>query len=162
MASEDQIEGEVMGMLPSLSASEMEAVCGVVDQEVGNDIKGNKKAVYKFLMKFLVDLTDDAPVLLLIHKHLNKDNKKEMPELEKSEDSATGIVAAKTTLDVMKLKDLKISGTIGGEKDKLSFTSLQYQIDTAKRNRYPDHAIIAAIIKVIAPGNYLRTYGDES
>ena len=60
-----------------------------------------------------------------VQKHLNKEHnldevKPKVPPVEE--------LKHETKIDVMKLKDLKISGTIGnmGEKDKLSFSSLWY------------------------------------
>jgi hypothetical protein len=62
--------------------------------------------------------------------------------------------------DIYKLKELKISGTIGGvgEKDRLSYTSLSYQIANARKLGYPEQGICAAVIKSISPSNNLRTY----
>ena len=62
--------------------------------------------------------------------------------------------------DLFKLKDLKFSGTIGGlgEKDKLSYSSLSYQIANARDVGYSEQVICAVVIKAISPGNNLRTY----
>ena len=61
---------------------------------------------------------------------------------------------------VFKWKEFKISGTIGsvGQKDKLSYSSLSFQIQSAKEAGYPDCEIVAAVIKSISPGIPLRTY----
>ena len=60
---------------------------------------------------------------------------------------------------LQKLKDFKISGSIGrsGEKDKLSYTSLAYQIQNGRKAGY-DSEICAGVIKSIAPENHLRSY----
>ena len=62
---------------------------------------------------------------------------------------------------LQKLKDFKISGSIGGsgEKEKLSYTSLTYQIQNGKKAGYnDDNKICAGVIKSIAPRNHLRSY----
>ena len=61
---------------------------------------------------------------------------------------------------LQKLKDLKISGSIGGsvEKDKLSYTSLEHQIQNGRKAGYNDNKICAGVIKSIPPGNHSRPY----
>ena len=60
----------------------------------------------------------------------------------------------------MKLREFKISGSIGspGQKDKLTFGSLAYQIHNGIKQGYIVHEIINAVIRAISPGNYLRSY----
>ena len=64
---------------------------------------------------------------------------------------------------LLKLKDFKISGSIGssGEKDKLSYTSLAYQIQNGSKADYNDKEICPVVIKYIAPENHLRSYRDS-
>ena len=64
------------------------------------------------------------------------------------------------TFCLQKLKDFKISDCIGwsGEKDKLSYTSLAYQIQNSCKAGYSDDEICAGVITSIAPGKHLRSY----
>ena len=48
-----------------------------------------------------------------------------------------------------------------GEKDKLSYTSLSFQIQNAKKLGYSQENICGAVIKAISPSNYLRTYFES-
>ena len=65
-------------------------------------------------------------------------------------------------VDVLKLKELKFTGVIGsGEKDSLSFTSLNYQIENAKTAGYESAQICAAVVKCISPSNYLRQFFES-
>ena len=59
----------------------------------------------------------------------------------------------------MVLKDLKLDGVIGaeGEKNKMSFTSLCYQIRNAQKLGHSEAAICNAILVAISPTNNLRT-----
>ena len=68
-----------------------------------------------------------------------------------------------TLVDIYKLRDFKINGTIGGlgEKDKLSYLSLSFQIENAKKLGYSDEKICASVIKAIEPSNHLRTYFES-
>ena len=60
----------------------------------------------------------------------------------------------------MFLKELKISGRIGDldHKDTLSYTSLCYQMRSAKTKGYSDKEIMSAVIKSINPSLELRAY----
>ena len=63
-------------------------------------------------------------------------------------------------IDIRKMKELKINGKIGGmgEKDKLSYISLSYQISNAKKLGYSEEMICSSVIRAITPGSHLRTY----
>ena len=65
-----------------------------------------------------------------------------------------------TRSQVARWKELKINGQIGspGQKDKLTYTSLSFQIANARQRGFEDPEICAAVIKAISPGEYLRTY----
>ena len=60
----------------------------------------------------------------------------------------------------MVMKDLKLDGVIGaeGEKNKMSFTSLCYQIRNAQKLGHSEAAICNAILIAISPTNNLRTF----
>ena len=61
---------------------------------------------------------------------------------------------------VARWKELKISGQIGspGQKDKLTYTGLSFQIASAQQRGFEGPEICAAVIRAIAPGEDLRTY----
>ena len=63
-------------------------------------------------------------------------------------------------LESLLRKELKIQGTVGkpGQKDKLSFSSLIFQIDSAERKGYLEDDIISAVIKSVSPDLDLRSY----
>ena len=65
-----------------------------------------------------------------------------------------------TRSHVARWKELKINGQIGspGQKDKLTYTGLSFQIANARQRGFEDLEICAAVIKAISPGEDLRTY----
>ena len=161
----EELEDEVLNTLPTLNADELVEVCTVVDLQVEEQMKGKRNLLIKHLLKFLCDVdvskVEGLEIVRKVQKHLNKEQnleevKPKVPPVEE--------LKHETKIDVMKLKDLKISGTIGnmGEKDKLSFSSLWYQVENAKKMKYPEHVICAAVIKAISPGNHLRTYLEST
>ena len=60
----------------------------------------------------------------------------------------------------IKFKEYKINGKIGtpGQKDRLTFSSLIFQINDRLKKGYSEHEICDAFIKSIAPDLALRTY----
>ena len=60
----------------------------------------------------------------------------------------------------IKFKEYKINGKIGtpGQKDRLTFLSLIFQINNGLKKGYSEHEICDAVIKSIAPDVGLRTY----
>lgn len=53
--SQDEVEEEVMSTLPQLNAGELEEACVAVSLAVREEMKGKKRALYKFLMQGLCD-----------------------------------------------------------------------------------------------------------
>jgi len=94
--------------------------------------------------KFLTDFTKINPVESLFKEPLES----KLPS------------EPKLPFNIHKLKEFKISGSIGnvGQKDKLSYSSLLYQIQNGKSAGYTGQEICYAVIKSITPENYLRTY----
>ena len=64
------------------------------------------------------------------------------------------------TLKLQRLNDLKIKGTIGdpGQKGKLDFGNLSYQIHGAKKKGYSAEEIVVAVVAAIDAGSSLRSY----
>ena len=61
---------------------------------------------------------------------------------------------------LQRLKDFKINGSIGGpgERDKLSYINLAYQIQNGRTTGFSEAEICAGVIKAITLGNFLRSY----
>ena len=60
----------------------------------------------------------------------------------------------------IKFKEYKINGKIGtpGQKDRLNFSSLIFQINNGLKKEYGEHETCDAVIKCIAPDLAFRTY----
>ena len=58
--------------------------------------------------------------------------------------------------NLQQLKDFKINGSIGGpgDRDKLLYTSLAYQIQNGQTAGFSEAEICAGVIKAIAPGSF--------
>ena len=56
------------------------------------------------------------------------------------------------------MKDFKIQGTISNERNRLSFTSLNKQIDSAIDKGFPESEIVDAVINAVSPQLHLRSY----
>ena len=68
----DEIEDDVLAMIPTLTADELEAVCGVIPLVVPADKQGNRREIRKLLTNELMkDSEDDNnATLMVIHDHL--------------------------------------------------------------------------------------------
>ena len=92
----------------------------------------------------------------------------EMPPWEPESKLFTMHENAQGTSSSFKLVPFKIKGSIGipGQKDKLSYTSLLFQVESGKASGYPKEEIISGIIQAITPGlplrDYLETRGNLS
>ena len=172
MASEqDEIENEVMGLLSELEANQLEEACTVIPVDCPEPVKGKKNALLKLLYKHLLGLEETEDKGFAVYRVLHEFGKKAILDSsitkvksETSEETSASPKAIKVNgFDVQKLRDLKISGTIGGsvEKDRLSYTSLSFQIQNAKKIGYSEENICGAVIKAISPNNYLRTYFES-
>ena len=83
--SPDKVEDDVMDRIPSLDAEQLEEVCGIVNLDVAEGLKGKRRELKKLLMKYLCtsdDAEDDDKLadFLAIHEHL------EIGEEEEEED----------------------------------------------------------------------------
>lgn len=170
----DQIEQNVLAKIPTLDAQQLEEVCGVITLDVPAEIKGDKRKLRKLLTKDLMkDSEDDnLATMMLIMNHLSPE-KKEEDQLPKTEDNtsipSTSAEKKKsdsigTVVDPTRFKELKISGVIGGKREEgnMTYTSLTYQVNNARKLMYPETVICAGIIKAIDPSNQARTYLESS
>ena len=62
------------------------------------------------------------------------------------------------TPNFFRLKDFKIQGIISNERNRLSFTSLNKQIDSAIEKGFPESEIVDAVINAVSPQLHLKSY----
>ena len=176
--SHEEIEEAVMTALPKLDSSQLERLCELIGLDVPAESKGKKRALAKALRQHLdavdEDNDDDWQKFVTIHNHLTtKDGKKKSGTLpavvDGSSSSATSpggdadVNSAKDSQSragdvsvgsnsLLRLRDYKFPGTIGGDP-ALSYTSIQYQVDSARALRYTDKEIRAGVVKAISPSH---------
>ena len=166
--SPDEIEDDVLTWLSMQEVDVLEQVCTKLTLTCPEEKKGKKTTVLKLILKHLCDLetTEDQGMstFLLLHGLIDTEDKKDGDDkkgiIKHPVGDTTKKKGSEVTFDILKLKDFKISGSIGGvgEKDKLSYTSLCYQIVNAQKSGYSNENVCAAVVKAISPGNNLRTY----
>ena len=178
MATPDEIEDTVLTWLSSQNAATLEKVYQLIPLACPDNLKGKKRSLLKTLLDHFCSLDDDDggySTILLIHDFILK-LEEETPQREevvdeksevsgrmsgesgygKSDEKRRGIYEK---IDVVKFKEFKISGTIAGKGDnKMSYTSLSYQIEEGKRQGFSDSMICTAVVRAISPGNNLHTY----
>ena len=175
------VENEVMMLLPELEADQLEEVCALAPVVIPEAAKGNKNQLLRLLLKHLLALDEDNgfATFRVIHEKLtnkgdgddarvedagvkNPDVTKTDVKVEKNEEKGN-FGGSKAVVDVYQLKNFKINGMIGGlgEKDKLPYSSLSYQIENGRKMGFSEEKICAAVIKAISPSNHLRTYFES-
>ena len=180
-----KIESEVTKMLTYLDAESLQCAYGIIELDVPESKRGNKYLLFKYLVRHLnseeVEAREDGGFEFFqkLHGFLIKHFKSPEKKPDENQNQKKGLADSKIkteteikvenplprpqtseTFCLQKLKDFKISGCIGGsgEKDKLSYTSLAYQIQNGRKAGYSNDEICADVIKSIAPGNHLRSY----
>ena len=177
--SADDIENEMMYLLSGSDATVLEGVYPLVSLPCSEELKGKKKLLLRNLLRYLnsteIEEREDGGASLFssVYDYLsNRDEKQLPPALEKNPVTSASDVgktdvkiaektaASRPLFDMQKLKDFKISGSIGttGKKDCLSFSSLNYQIKNGQKQGYSEAVIISAVLRAITPDNNLRTY----
>ena len=173
MASEQEKEvkqEEVMMLVTDLEIPKLLDACLKIELAVPDNVQGKKNLLVKLLMQHLFGLDptvdEQYAVYETLHAHLTADDSRYVePKVELSEAGIPELLdqnpgRSSTTVEIQKLKDFKISGVIGGTggKDKLTFTSLNFQISNAKKLGYSESNISGAVIKAIAQSEPLRPY----
>ena len=174
--SHDETEEAVMTALPALDAPQLEALYNLVGLQMDPQAQGNKRPLLKGLRKHLDEIDDvDAAewqhyVQILDHlktKEGKKTVKKDVTSTSSAgttgggSDSSSSTTTIPTTMsspsNIVRFRDYKFSGTIGGEKG-LSFSSIQFEIQNARSLKYKEEEIRAGVIRAIAPSHTLRDY----
>ena len=172
MAEQDVIESEVMMFLSDLEAAELVEVCNKIQLTFPEEARGKKNSLLKLLFTHLITLDgkedNGFATYKIIHAHVT-DIKKDLPNDPKLVNTSevkhevNKIEASENKhpwVEIQKLNNFKISGIIAGvsEKDKLSYTSLSYQIANGRKLGVSEDRICGAVINAISPSNNLRTY----
>eukprot|EP00794_Sanderia_malayensis_P002035 gene2035-2314_t len=69
---------------------------------------------------------------------------------------ATGVIFDGKNL--IRIKDFRISGSVSSEKNRLPFSSLSKQMESALQKGYSEADIIHGVINAVSPSLHLRTY----
>ena len=151
------VYGQVAAVLEKQSVVKQDDESGHDSDESDNSDSGSgvKKGVPKSVVKtetgtnglLLKPSPDNGGLGLTVTK----------AEVKKSKVDSSGTSSGGGGLEVLsKLKEFKMTGTVGGEKP-MPYTSMVYQIQNGQRMGYPDHVICAAVLKATAAGP-VRTY----
>ena len=170
-----EVEDMVLTWITQQKADVLETLYQVISLTLTEELKGKKKLLIKNLLDHFCSLEDvvdgdgGLSTFLLISDFIKKDVKTEhIKFLPVDNDSSkpkhvTSLEQSLKTHDsfvaVSKVRDFKISGMIAGKGDnKLSYTSLLYQIENGRSRGYSGAIVCDAVIKAISPSNNLRTY----
>lgn len=170
----DEVEDVVLTWLTTQNAVILQEVFGIIPLDCPTNLHGKKRNLLKTLLDHFCTLNVDTDgdgghsTMLSIQDFIktkqSENVKEEIKEPMSVDESVRQQIIGvkgdeKSVIDLVKFKEFKISGTIAGKGDnKLSYTSLLYQIEEGRRQKYSEHLICAAIVKSISPASNLRTY----
>ena len=188
--SPDDIQAEVLQWLRLVDLVVLEEFCNEYKLTIPVSKQGNKSLLVKLIMRYLhseaVEALEDqgGRIILKLHSDMEEAlqekgvNTGALPEENVSEQevkiepiekklkvsskssSKKEDVETKWFPQVQKLREFKISGSIGGDgqKDTLTYASHAFQMQRGRDEGYSYKEIQGAVIKVIKPGNNLRNY----
>ena len=154
----------------------LEQIAAELGRVIPEEHRENNNFIFKLIMNYLnseeIETLEDqgtANILAcldLLKKHLkpgSEDGEGEDVNAVKEEPEGTPFAEKNSdcsSLKLHKLREFKINGSIGnpGQKDKLAYGSLSYQIQNGKERGFLEKEICSAVIRAITPGSTLRTY----
>ena len=168
----------LIGSLPKLNVSQLEALFEQLELQVPDTKRGNKKLLVGALRRYFLsedveDLEDEGVSIFdfaqdQINGMLSDPQASVTPvttvvatPVVKEEGDGVGVAGnVGTRIEVQKIREFKISGSIGmvGAKETMSYTSLSFQIQQGKSLGYSMREISHAVIKAIKPGIPLKNY----
>ena len=168
---------QVMSMLPMVEQLPvLEQIAAELGRVMPEEHRVSKNFIFKSIMNYLNSeeietLEDQGTANILACLDILKEHLKPGSEHGEGEDvnavkeEPEGTPFAEknsdfSSLKLHKLKEFKINGSIGnpGQKDKLAYGSLSYQIQNGKERGFLEKEICSAVIRAITPGSTLRTY----
>ena len=171
LTAPEEIEDFVLTWLSTQEADVLEEVCAKLSLTSPEIKKGKKHSILKLILKHLCDLdtveedgTDKGMCTILVLRTFIVDDKSDGDDRKDTIPSVpaetsltdpspkspgrtfpvdTEKKGVEETFELLKLKDFKISGMIGGvgEKDRLSYSSLCYQIAHARKSGFSDESV---------------------
>ena len=163
--SASDVEEEVFERIGELSLEKLLSVYNECSLPGIEERKKTKPTILKAILKYLssdaVEKSEDAGLskFLWIQSLMNSDKVEPPSSLPiKAEDD--GPASELHHLRTVLKKDFKIRGMIGvpGQKDRLTFSSLAYQMDTGEKKNYSDTEICEEVIRAISPDIPLRCF----
>ena len=169
MADSDKVE-DILTWLRKVDLDHLVAITEELKVTIPQEQLGNKLFLIKRIVRYLhsdeVEKLDDQgnAIFLKLHDDLKTILGDVTPEIKVEgvgkNENPTFSSKDKSVVQVHRLRDFKINGTVGSldQKDTLSYTSLSFQIAQGKKAGYTFEEIQAAIIKAIKPTSSLRNY----
>ena len=171
-----EVEEEVFASICELNVEQLVRIydeLGLPNLERGKRVKSYVlKTILKYLSSDELEQSDDSgnSKFLWIQSFINGEfpkkeddahvipeiKEKVIPKIEKNETLVNELL----NIDKVLKKDFKIKGSIGlpGQKDKLTFSSLAYQINIGEKKKYSDVEICEEVIRAISPDLPLRCF----
>ena len=154
----EDIEEVVVAKINGLNLEQLRLVakCLELDSEIIST--GMRSKLLKLILRTVCYEDSELPLIRELNEFIDTIYKQ--PDLPSWIEKPVQRKMSFTDMNVVKLRDFKIDGKIGtpGQKDKLTFSSLCFQIQNGVAKGYADSDICAAIVKSISPDLPIRAY----
>lgn len=169
------VEEEVLSKLHELTLDELIEVNVQLNLPTVEEGKKIKSSVMKVILKYLssddVENSDDKGlahflwIKEFIKTKINPQDvvdvklEKKLPDDNLGGRDLSHVFSTSSLKNVLK-KDFKIRGTIGlpGQKDKLTFSSLAYQIESGVKKGYTEDELCEEVVRAVSPDLQLRSF----
>ena len=172
----DTEEEFVFGKLNELTVNELIIVNDQLKLPAIEEGKKIKSSVMKVILKYLssdgVENSDDQGLAhflwikefiekkdIKVEAKSNPEDREHLREVKRENSKDITDFSAGNLKSVLK-KDFKIRGTIGlpGQKDKLTFSSLAYQIESGVKKKYTEDELCEEVVRAVSPDLQLRSF----
>ena len=160
----EEVVSDLLKRLQMLDVEILQEVCQQLEIQIPPAKAGNKTLLFNLVMRYVhseeVESKEDEGMSMFLKLNDDLQNLIDKIPLVKIEEVKPLDAATKPRIEVHRLREFKINGSVGsvGQKDTLTYTSLSFQMQQAKTAGYSSKEVFAAVIKAIKPGSNLRNY----
>ena len=172
----DEVRKRVLEKLQLVNVKQLNESCGRLQLIVSENKKGNKRALFNTIMRYLMpeELEDSEDEGMGIFLKLNDELKVMLGEddderrvrdeiklvnVSDVKDKVEVKTESKSRVELHKLREFKITGgVVGGTDNALDYRSLCYQMQEGRSLNYSSKEIVSGVIKAMKAGSSVRRY----
>ena len=165
----EAVKNEILERLRLVDATQLTELCNRLKLTITTAKEGNKSALFNLVSRHILSeelegkpdeglseftmINDELEVLL------NLEGKPVVGEVEEDATTHDGeTTKVKTKIEVHKLQNFKISGSVCSGENMIDYYGLRFQMEEGKTQGYGSKVIMSAVIKAMKAGSSVRRY----